>query len=54
MLKESIIPKWQGTTIILGLLLLLNPDIEIVSSAGAFLMCIGFVPLGLRELSGQL
>lgn len=54
MLKEGIILKWQGTTIIVGLLLLLNPDIEIVSSAGAVLMCIGFVPLGLRELSGLL
>jgi hypothetical protein len=54
MLKERIIPEWQGYTIIAGLLLLLNPDIEIISAAGAFLMCVGFVPLGLRELSGRL
>ncbi len=54
MLKEHIIPKGQGLVIITGLLLLLNPDIEIISSAGTFLMCIGFIPLGLRELSGRL
>jgi hypothetical protein len=54
MLKEGIIPKWQGYCAIAGLLLLLNPDVEIISSAGALLMCIGFIPLGLRELSGRL
>ncbi len=54
MLKKGIIPKWQGYCAITGLLLLLNPDIEIISSAGALLMCVGFIPLGLRELSGRL
>jgi hypothetical protein len=33
---------------IVGLLLLLNPDIEIISSAGALLMCLGFIPVGAR------
>jgi hypothetical protein len=54
MLKEDTIPKWQGYSIIAGLLLLINPDVEIISSAGAILMCAGFIPLGLRELSGRL
>ncbi len=54
MLRENTIPKWQGYSAILGLLLLINPDIEIISSAGALLMCAGFIPLGLRELSGRL
>ncbi len=51
LLKERIIPNWQGVCIIIGLLLLINPDIEIISSAGALLMCAGFVPIGLREIT---
>lgn len=54
LLNERIIPTWQGACIIAGLLLLINPDIEIISSTGAALMCAGFIPLGLRELRGRL
>jgi hypothetical protein len=54
LIREKIIPKWQGVFIIIGLLLLANPDIEIISTAGAILMCIGFIPIGIRELKGTL
>ena len=54
LIREKIIPTWQGVLIIIGLLLLLNPDIEIISSTGAILMCIGFIPIGVRELKGTL
>lgn len=54
LLREKIIPGWQGGSIIIGLLLLINPDIEIISSIGALLMCIGLVPIGMRELRGIL
>ena len=54
LLKEKIIPKWQGVTIIIGLLLLINPDIEIISSVGDTLMCIGIIPISIRELKGML
>lgn len=54
LMKARIIPKWQGICIILGLLLLLNPDIEIISSVGAILMCLGFIPIGTRVLKGTL
>jgi hypothetical protein len=54
LLRERIIPPWQGVSIIIGLLLLINPDVEIVSSVGAALMCIGLIPMGLRELRGAL
>ena len=54
LLREGVIPRWQGYCIILGLALLLNPDIEIISTAGALLMCVGFVPIGLRVFSGRL
>lgn len=54
LIKETIIPTWQGIMIIIGLLLLINPDIEIISALGAVLMCTGFIPIGLRELKGTL
>jgi len=52
LIKEKLVPKWQGVFIIVGLLLLINPDIEIISTAGAILTCIGFIPIGIRELNG--
>jgi hypothetical protein len=48
LMKEQIISKWQCVCIILGLLLLNNPDIEFISSIGALLMCAGYIPLGVK------
>lgn len=48
--RERIIARWQAWLIIPGLLLLNNPDIEIISTLGAVLMCIGYIPLGARLL----
>ncbi len=50
LLKEEIITKWQASLIIIGLALLANPDIELISSVGATLMCIGYFPWGIKEL----
>jgi hypothetical protein len=50
LMKEGVIKKWQGTSIIIGLLLLLNPDIELISSIGSALMCIAYIPWGIDEL----
>ena len=50
LMKEQIISKWQGVSIIVGLLLLNNPDIELISSVGAFLMCVGYIPWGVKLL----
>jgi hypothetical protein len=54
LLKESLIPLWQGIITITGTLLLVNPDIEIISAIGAALICVGLIPVGMRELSGSL
>ena len=54
LLREAVIPRWQGLCIIAGLLLLMNPDIEIISTAGALLMCAGFAPIGWALLIGRL
>jgi hypothetical protein len=49
--REGRLPRRQAALTILGLLMLLNPDIEIISAAGALLMASGYLPLGLRELT---
>jgi hypothetical protein len=54
LIKERYISKWQGICIIVGLLLLNNPDIEFISSIGALLMCAGYIPWGVRILQGRM
>lgn len=54
LVKEKFISKWQGLCIISGLLLLNNPDIELISSVGAILMCAGYIPWGVRTLQGRM
>ena len=54
LLKEKIIAKWQGIFIIIGLLLLVNPDIEFISSVGSLIMCIAYIPWGVREFRKSL
>jgi hypothetical protein len=44
--RQGAVPKWQGICMVAGLLFLLNPDIEIINSARALLMCLGFIPWG--------
>jgi hypothetical protein len=50
LIKEKILPRWQGIFIIVGLLLLNNPEIELISTFGSILMCVGYLPWGLKEL----
>jgi hypothetical protein len=50
LVKEDVIKLWQGIFIIVGLLLLNNPDIELISSIGACFMCIGYISWGIKEL----
>ena len=52
--RAGVIGRVQTALIVAGLLLLINPDIEIISTAGALLMCAGFIPLGVRELRGEI
>jgi hypothetical protein len=53
LMKEKFISKWQCVCIVFGLLLLNNPDIEFISSIGAFLMCAGYIPLGIKILQAE-
>jgi hypothetical protein len=52
--KERFISKWQFICIVTGLTLLNNPDIELISSIGALLMCAGYIPWGVRILQGRM
>jgi hypothetical protein len=54
LMKEQFITKWQGVCIFFGLLLLNNPDIEFISSFSALLMCIGYIPFGIRIFRGTM
>jgi hypothetical protein len=54
LVRAKIITTWQGVLTIMGLAVLANPDIEIISSAGAILICIGLIPVGVAELKGVL
>ena len=49
-IKENLIKKWQGLLSIIGLFLLNNPDIELISSVGAILMCFGYFPIAKNVL----
>lgn len=54
LMKEKYISKWQGICLVVGLLLLNNPDIEFISAIGALLMCSGYIPWGIRILQGRM
>jgi hypothetical protein len=54
LLKAKHVKGWQGALIIIGLLLLINPDIEIISTVGAIFMIAGFYPLGWKILKHRI
>jgi hypothetical protein len=53
LIKEKQITRWQGLLIIIGLLLLINPDIEIISAVGTVLVILGIYPLGFKILKHE-
>lgn len=48
LIKEKCIKRWQGILMIVGLLLLNNPDIELISTIGTLLMCFGYFPISIK------
>lgn len=54
LIKERHIKKGQGMLMIIGLLLLNNPDIELISAIGTLLMCFGYFPIGIKVLRNLL
>ena len=54
MINAGLVPRAGGIAAIIGLALLNNPDIDLISSVGALLMCTAYVPFGLKILAGIL
>ena len=54
LLKERFLSRWQVVCIVVGLFLLNNPDIELISSIGSLLICAGYIPWGIRILKGRM
>jgi len=52
LLKAKIVPAWQGISLLLGSLLLLNPDIDLVSLAASVILAAGLIPIGWRIFAG--
>jgi len=52
--RAGVISPGRASVIVLGLLLLLAGDIEVITSVGALLMSVGYIPMGIRELRGGL
>ena len=50
---SRIIPRWQSITIIIGALLLANPDIDLISLAGSIILTIGMLPLGIQIIRSR-
>ena len=53
LIKNRIVPRWQGVMFIIGLVLLINPDIDIISLAGSIFIFIGCCPTGIKFLKGD-
>jgi hypothetical protein len=51
---SHLIPRWQSIAIIIGALLLANPDIDIISLIGSVILTIGMLPLGLQIIKNKL
>jgi hypothetical protein len=53
MTKEKLVPRASGIVAIIGLVLLNNPDIDVISSVGALSMCAAYIPFGLGLLDAS-
>jgi len=51
---SRVIPRWQSIPIIIGALLLANPDIDLISLIGSIILAIGMVPLGVQIIKGSI
>lgn len=53
LMKEKVVFKWEGILIIVGLALLNNPEIELISTFGSILMATGYTSWAIREFRGS-
>ncbi|MFC2005585.1 hypothetical protein ACFLVG_01310 [Chloroflexota bacterium] len=50
---SRVIPRWQSIPIIIGALLLANPDIDLISLIGSIILVIGMAPLGVQIIRSR-
>lgn len=53
LIRARAVPKWQAISLIIGLALLINPDIDIISLAGSVFLLAGLLPIGLGFVRGE-
>lgn len=50
LVRTKVVPRWQGVAVGLGGLLLLNPDIDLISMIASAILAAGLVPMGFTIL----
>lgn len=54
LIGSKAIPRWQGTLLLIGVLLVATPDgVEIVNLTASILLAIAFVPYGIRIIANR-
>jgi Domain of unknown function (DUF4386) len=54
LVRSKAAPRWQGLAIVVGAVLLFNPDIDLISLVASIVLAIGMIPMGLALIaSGQ-
>ncbi len=53
LMKAKVVPKRSCILTIIGLLLLINPDIDIISLVASVFLLLGLTPIGMGYLSGR-
>ena len=51
---SRLIPRWQSIVIIIGALLLANPDIDLISLVGSIILTISMLPLGVQIIRNRI
>ena len=51
---SRLVSRWQSITIIIGALLLANPDIDLISLVGSIIVAVGLVPLGIQIIGNKI
>ena len=50
LIKTKIIPRWQGTSLLVGSAMFFNPDIDLISLAASVLIAFALIPIGFSFL----
>jgi len=53
LLVSRVIPRWQSIPITIGVLLLINPDIDLIGLIGSIIFAIGFIPMGIQIIRSR-